>query len=464
MADPEHTTIAAIATPRGEGGIGIIRISGPMARIILDRSFKPASKAFKDYIPWRLHRGMVLDENGNGIDDGLAVFMPGPKTFTGEDVAELHCHGGSFLMEKILDAIFHLGAVPARRGEFSKRGFLNGRMDLCQAEAIAEIISAPSREALDYGFKRLKGSLGDRVTDLRTRLDELRMRFMAEIDFSEEETGCTSATMLTALARKIVECMDNLLRGTERANTMQAGAKVVLAGPVNAGKSSILNSLAGNERALVTEHPGTTRDYIEVQINLDGVPVRLVDTAGFRNMNDADPVERLGMEKSRNLLKTADVVLLVLDSSVYDDSCKPELLPEHLHNDPASVITVFNKHDLSKLKDIPNWVGDCSAIMASAKNGYNMDSLAEMIRNKILSGKRSVLPDNGVAPNKRQAMLLKSAREEVVSMINDIENGITLDCAAARLDMATSCLEKILGLSAHDELLEKIFSQFCIGK
>ena len=295
-------TIAAIATPPGAGGIGIVRLSGPRAKALLARMFLPLSPRFENFRPWFLHRGRVLDRYGEALDDVLAVFMPGPRTFTGEDMAEIHCHGGPLIVQAVLESTLRLA-------------FVNGRMDLSQAEAVAELIAAPSREALRYSLNRLDGLLGRRVLALREELEALRVQVCLAVDFPEEEVECLAPAAFGRAVAEVACSVRRLLAGQKRARVMQQGAVVVLAGAVNAGKSSLLNALLGRNRALVTDIPGTTRDFLEEACDLDGLPVRLTDTAGLRQAGEgragADAVEALGMALSREKLGEADCILLV---------------------------------------------------------------------------------------------------------------------------------------------------------
>lgn len=267
-------TIAAIATAPGAGGIGIVRVSGPGALPILEKLFAPAGKG--DYKPWTLRRGRVQDTEGNTLDDSLAVFMPGPKTFTGEDVAELQCHGGPVLLAAVLEACLRAGARLAERGEFTRRAFLNGRMDLTQAEAVAEMIAAPSKEGTRLAAAKLDGVLGQRIGDLRERVEHLRAQICLAVDFPEEEVECLPQEGFLSAIADVKAAVASLLAGFERTRCWREGVTVALAGPVNAGKSSLMNALLGRQRAVVTEYPGTTRDFLEEPIQLAGLPLSLI--------------------------------------------------------------------------------------------------------------------------------------------------------------------------------------------
>jgi tRNA modification GTPase len=463
-------TIAAIATPPGTGGIGIARLSGPQAKEILARMFLPFSSRFENFHPWMLYRGRVLDENGEPFDDVLAVFMPGPRTYTGEDTAEIHCHGGPLIVRGVLGKMLSLGARAAERGEFSRRAFLNGRMDLSQAEAVAEMIAAPSREALRYGFNRLDGLLGRRVTALREGLDNLRAQVCLAVDFPEEDAECLAREDFAAAVEAVMEAVRTLLAGEKRASLMQMGAVVVLAGAVNAGKSSLLNALLGRNRALVSEYPGTTRDFLEEPCELDGLPVRLTDTAGLREA--AEPVESLGLTAGRERMRGADVVVIVLDGgNLGEAGAKTEICP-----DPAArqaldlaqgrpVLYVWNKCDVCMPSVFPPpWTTGHLCCAVSALTGERMEEFTRVLRAVTLDeGKQGSAPD-GVAPNLRQAAALKAALAELRELREDIEAGQTYDCCAARLDAAAARLGEVTDATGSAEVLDRVFESFCIGK
>ena len=476
------STIAAIATPPGAGGIAIVRLSGPQAKALLSRVFLPLSPSFENFRPWCLHRGRVLDENGELLDDVLAVFMPGPRTFTGEDMAEIHCHGGPFIVQALLETLIRLGAAQAGRGDFSRRAFCNGRLDLSQAEAVAELIAAPSREALNYSLNRLDGLLGRRVRALREAVEALRVQMSLAVDFPDEEVDGLSPQALDQAVFRLAESVRQLLRGKQRAHVMQCGARIVLAGAVNAGKSSLLNALLGHQRALVTAIPGTTRDFLEEPCNLEGLPVRLVDTAGLRedpqHGNDLasgpDAVELLGMERSRQKLAEAEAILLVLDGAALGaEGLAAEVCPETAAAEVLAtagdtpLVVVLNKSDiapaLSDLSSPPRWAAGRPCVAVSAHSGENVDALARLVRERVLAAGGNP-PADGLAPNARQALALEGALEELTALQEDIRTGQPYDCCTVRLDMAAARLGEVTGLDSPAEVLERVFAQFCIGK
>lgn len=463
-------TIAAIATARGQGGIAIIRMSGPDALAILRLVFQSASPAFKDFSPWRLHHGTVVDSCGEALDEALVVHMPAPNTYTGEEMAEIHCHGGQFVVEKILETLLQLGARQAERGEFTRRAFLNGKMDLSQAEAVAELIAAPSREALRYGYRRLEGLFGRRVAGLRQKLDELRALSAMGVDFPDDEVPVIENSEFQERLGGIRRGIGELLKCARRAKTMQNGARVVLAGAVNAGKSSLFNALCGRNRALVTSMEGTTRDFLEEFLSFEDLPICLVDTAGLRN-NEAtetsiDPVERLGMERSRDLLDGADVIALVLDGEKADPRGAPAGLCSEIlaRAGNRSVILVWNKCDRKK-PDIfpPDWAKDRPGCVVSAATGENLETFTRLVREEVLRDSGSVF-EGGLAPNERQAMSLMAADGELAALEAELPEDPPYDLRLAHLDTAADALKDILGISSQAELLDQIFSKFCIGK
>ena len=459
-------TIAAVATAPGAGGVGVIRISGPKSHDILRSMFRPAGKSFRDFTPRMLHHGHVLDAEGREADDALVVFFPGPHSFTGEDCAEIQGHGGPAVLAALLDSVLSRGARMAERGEFTRRAFLNGRMDLSQAEAVAEIIAAPSREGVYLASAKLDGLLGRRVEALRERLEYLRQRVCLAIDFPDEEGECLPPQEFTAIADEVAAGIRALLAGYERARCWREGALVVLAGRVNAGKSSLMNAFLGRERAIVTEKPGTTRDYLEEQTTLAGLPVRLVDTAGLRDHSE-DSIELEGMRRGRELAKNARCVLLVLDGSLsreagdLDDAFRAEgSLVDELG--PERCLVVWNKADLCPLPESARRFNGADVLPVSARSGEGVDELASAIRRLCL---KDETPEEGdIAPNLRQASQLRRALEALEALKKAIALSVPPDLCSIHLETASAHLADITGLNSTEDMLNAIFSSFCIGK
>lgn len=454
-------TISAIATPAGAGGIGIIRLSGPKAKAILARMFLPLSSRFSNFRPWTLHRGRIVDASGEALDDVLVVFMPGPRTFTGEDVAEIHCHGGPAIVYTLLETTLLFGARLADRGEFTRRAFLNGRMDLTQAEAVAEMIAAPTRAALRVGAAKLDGLLGRRIEEIRRQLEQLRMMLCVALDFSEDDVPVLAPQDFLRGIAEITESIKMLCRSYARSRCWQEGALVVLAGAVNVGKSSLMNALLGRNRALVTDIPGTTRDFLEELLDIHGLPVRLTDTAGLRQTDD--PVENLGVARSRERMNAADVVLLVVDGSMgltlHDRDIAENIERQRL-------LLVWNKSDIApQVRISEEWRQRLAGIVAvSAREGDGLDELSQAIH-AVVVAQNGHEPESGeLAPNMRQTAALQRALEELTALKADIIAKMPYDVCSVRLDSAAAALAEVTGLDSPDELLDRIFSTFCIGK
>ncbi len=443
--------IAAIATPVGSGGIGIVRVSGKNCLALAKRFFRflrPEQKI----IPHRLHYGLFVDGQGQKIDEVLFVFMPAPASYTGEDVVEIHCHGNPVLLQAVLDELVRATCRLATHGEFTKRAFLNGRIDLTQAEAVGELIAAQGRGGAEIALNVLEGYLGKKVGELRAALEEIKAGFCLAVDFPEEDIEVPDVYDFVPKIKQIRSDMEVLIQGYERNRCLREGAVVVLAGKVNAGKSSLLNAFLGRERAIVTDIPGTTRDYIEEHIVLGGVSVRLVDTAGLRQTDDT--VERAGIERSYELAEKADIVLCLLDGrEKWSDD-------ENLAFSPKKQIVVLTKKDL--LEVLPDWAKERQAVCISSKTGEGIAELEQRIVEKL--GGESIVKEMNFSPNLRQRNLLLQAKDELEALESDCENGVPYDLAGVRLDCVLSHLQEITGEITTDETLHSIFSKFCIGK
>jgi len=454
-------TIAAIATPPGDGGVGIVRISGVDCRAIASTIFRATKADFTDFTPYKLHYGHVLDTDKRELDDVLCAFMPGPNSYTGEDVIEINCHGGRAVLAAVLQEALDRGARLAERGEFTYRAFMNGRIDLTQAEAVAEMIHAPTKAAMHLAQVKLSGLLGEKISSLRMKLEQLRAQLVVAVDFPDDEVECLSPEDLIKTSAEVRTEIETLLSAVDRTRAWREGALVVLAGRVNAGKSSLMNALLGRNRAIVTDQPGTTRDYLEESVNLDGLNVRLADTAGIRKTDDA--IEAAGLEMGRELMDRADLVLLLADG------VKPmtdETMSTADTLDAKNTLAVLNKSDL------PDFDADNSkpltdlgfeVIDISAKTGQDIDTLCARIRDRVLRGAGEPDPDE-LAPNARQAKELEEAAEELLFMEQDTEAEIPYDLLSVRLETACNALSGITGEITSNEVLNSIFDSFCIGK
>ncbi|PTN37235.1 tRNA uridine-5-carboxymethylaminomethyl(34) synthesis GTPase MnmE [Desulfonatronum sp. SC1] len=483
------STIAAVATPLGHGAVGIIRVSGPRAKVAVLARFTSLHPKFTDFRPYHLHHGHILGEDGRILDEVLAAFMPGPGSFTGEDVVEIHCHGAPVVLQAVLESILAQGVLPAGPGEFTQRAFLNGRMDLTQAEAVAEIIAATSPSASLLAQTKLSGALSSWLHDLRSTLEELRAQLCLAVDFPEEDLECLAPEDFLRAVERIRDQIRAVLDNSRRNRIWNDGALCVLSGAVNAGKSSLLNLLLGRERAIVSATPGTTRDYLEERLFLQGLEVRLVDTAGVRQ--DADAVERAGLSLARELQERADVILLVMDNATqgeglaatFQAAFPPETpsarqpaadlnqeLPE-----PKSILEIFpvsktlvvaNKADLPPAAPEPvvalARLG-YAVVHLSAKTGQGLDALQNAMRSMLTSKAPTPRPDT-LTPNLRQSLALERADQELTLLRADIHADLPYDLLGVRLESVSVILAEITGEITSTDVLESIFSKFCIGK
>ena len=454
-------TIAAVATAPGPGGIGIVRLSGPMARGVAESVVR-----FRESIecprPRYAHRVDVVDlaPPHAAIDDGLLLYMPGPNSYTGEDVIELQGHGGVLVTTRVLDAVLRAGARPAEPGEFTLRAFLNGRLDLAQAEAVADLVAAPTAEALAAAADQLAGRLSSSVRDLRRACLDLMARLEAEIDFAEEDVPPVPRDDLRHALESIDETLEAILAGADRGLLQGHGFRVVLVGSPNVGKSSLMNALLATERAIVTEIPGTTRDVVEESFNLDGIPVRLSDTAGLRPTDD--PVERIGVDRSGAALAAADVAALVLDGSrALVDADRDAARQVAAAGKQA--IVVVNKTDLPPAITTEDAAGliDAPVCRTSAING-DVDGVRGALRTLIGDGAPN--PDLGTVASLRHKQALERAREELAGAREAVAGGLPADFIAIGLRGAVQALGEVTGESATEDLLDTIFAKFCIGK
>lgn len=442
-------TIAALATAPGEGGIAIVRISGNKAREILSRAFLPAQKKQRARLtPRRLTYGLLVDENGSVLDEVMAVFLPAPHTYTCEDVAEIHCHGGRAAADSALRRVFSLGARPADAGEFTLRALLGGRIDLSQAEGVMSVISAGSQAARRAGVRQLEGGVSRQIGALRDQITALLAQIEAADDFPEEIDEAVTAQSVregcAQIADALYRCADE-----KNARMVREGASVVLCGRPNVGKSSLMNALLGSERAIVTQVPGTTRDVLTERMTIGGRLVELSDTAGQRETQD--PVEAIGVERARSSQRQADVALLVLDGSgaLTGEDCA--LLEQA---DERSLIVV-NKCDLPQAFSAPQ-----GAICVSASTGEGMESLLTALSARI-SGSA---PEDEALTVQRHIDRARGAQAALRRAEQSLAAGVPLDVAAVELWEARRELGEITGDDASEAVVSEIFSRFCVGK
>jgi tRNA modification GTPase len=454
-------TIAAIATPPGAGGIGIIRISGTLALGLLKTIFQP-KKSTCQYKSHQLYYGHIRTPGqGKILDEVLAVFMAAPNTYTREDVVEIHCHGSFLVLQNVLELILANGAVLASPGEFTKRAFLNGRIDLTQAEAVIDILSAKTRKGVELAQEQLSGALYNRIDPIRKSLVQMRAVIEVAIDFPDEDLEIIDhSALIIQLEKEVIEPLRKLQRNADQGKLYREGICLVIAGLPNVGKSSLLNTILQEERALVTAIPGTTRDSIEEVVDIKGMPVRIIDTAGIRD--DAGEVEELGIRRARDLINTADLVLFLIDGSRELTEGDRSLFAMVSHK---PILPVINKIDLCErsiadLSSLPD-LADCIKISARAQIGIEQLKLA--IFDKVTSGSE-LWEEGGCAPNIRHKQALILAVEACERVMLSLQSGLTNDLIAVDLQECLDHLADIVGETTTDDILDVIFEQFCLGK
>lgn len=457
----EETTIAAIATSPGEGGIGIIRISGMQAADVADRVFHTKKiKSFHEAEPYRMYFGRVM-EGDRQVDEGLAVYMRSPHSYTGEDVVEIQIHGSMEALRQTLSLVLEKGAVPAHRGEFTKRAFLNGRLDLSQAEAVMDIIEAKGAAALSQAESHLSGALSSFVRASRDQLKDLIAKLEVTIDYPEEDLEDLTNEEIEEGLSAIDSSLRRLLSRSEEGRIIRDGLRTAIVGRPNAGKSSLLNALLQEERAIVTDIPGTTRDTIEESIKIGGVPLILMDTAGIRETENK--IERIGIERAKKSMEKADLIMAVIDGS-RPLSEEDRALLTSLRGRKALVI--LNKYDLPQeieTRDVKALAGDIPVVPISARYGSGMAELEEELHHitqhqDVSAGRELFLT------NLRHVDLVKKALAAVRRAEESIHSGMPADCITIDVTEAWHTLGEITGDTVDQELINSIFERFCVGK
>lgn len=454
-------TIAAIATAPGEGGIGIIRISGSDSKSIADKIFKPFYKeSISDYSNRTLIYGNIVDDD-DIIDEVLVAFMKGPNSYTAEDIIEINCHGGYISVKKILELVLKKGARLAEPGEFTKRAFLNGRIDLSQAEAVIDIINAKTEKSHEIAQSQLEGSLSKKIMSLREKITDIITQVEVAIDYPEEDIEFITYNELIDKTSIVQEEIIRLYRTADTGKILREGIKTAILGKPNVGKSSLLNLILGENRAIVTEIAGTTRDIIEEYVNIAGIPIKLVDTAGIRDTDDI--VEKIGVEKSLEHMEKSDLILVVLDYSRPLDKEDLDIL-ENI--DKNKTLAIVNKTDLElkiDLKKVEEYIDKENIISISALKNQGLDCIIEKIKDMVFKGKISNDSDL-IISNSRHKDAIYKAMKSIEDAMKSLNDKMSYDFVEVDLKDAWDSLGYINGDTVSDELLDNIFKNFCIGK
>lgn len=453
-------TIAAIATPLGESGIGVIRISGSKAYDVGDAIFKSKSS-----LPLAQRRdrsiqyGLIVDDDGKAVDEVILLIMKGPRSYTAEDVLEIQCHGGRQSLSEILGLVLRHGARLANPGEFTQRAFVNGRIDLAQAEAVMDVIQAKSAQGLTSAVSQLEGRLSRVVGDMRLHLTDFITRLEVTVDYPEEDLEEIEVPDIAGAIRDMERRLDDMLAESKSGRMMRDGVMAAIAGTPNAGKSSLLNRFLETERAIVTDVPGTTRDVIEEWISIQGVPICLVDTAGIRSTDDT--VEQIGVRRAKEYMERADIILVVVDQSRPLQEEDRQIL-ETARGRQALI--VLNKEDLQpafETEELQSYGLPLLSISASTGAGMGelKDAMLSLALQQGLTAAQSAL-----LANTRHIELVRQSREALQRALDTIEAGMPVDCAIVDIREAWELLGSITGDTVHDDIIEEIFSRFCLGK
>ncbi|MCZ8517443.1 tRNA uridine-5-carboxymethylaminomethyl(34) synthesis GTPase MnmE [Paenibacillus filicis] len=454
-------TIAAIATPMGEGGIAVIRVSGDDAVLISDRVFRGKNK-LSEVPTHTVHYGFIEEPStGARIEEVLVTVMRGPRSFTREDVVEISCHGGFVSVRKVLDLILEYGARLAEPGEFTKRAFLNGRIDLSQAEAVIDLIRAKSDRAFRVAMKQSEGSLSKKIKALRQQLVELMAHIEVNIDYPEHDVEEMTNAFIKNKCTDAMAEIDRLLASAEQGKILREGLVTAIVGRPNVGKSSLLNTLAQEERAIVTEIAGTTRDVVEEYVHVNGIPLKLLDTAGIRETSDI--VEQIGVEKSRQALSEADLILLVFNGA---EPLTPDERAMLEQLEGRQVIAIINKLDLPQRIEadvLERTFGSERVVRMSIINQQGIVDLEKAIASIFFSGQVES-SDLTYVSNARHIHLLKKAKASLLEAFEATETYVPIDMVQIDIRNAWEDLGEIIGDSVGDSLIDQIFSQFCLGK
>ena len=451
-------TIAAISTPRGEGGIGIIRISGDKSFEILDKIFNTKNPN-RDLGFYKFNYGFIHD-NGKIVDEVMAVRMKAPKTYTCEDVVEINCHGGHLISEKVLELVLKNGARHAEQGEFTKRAFMNGRIDLSQAEAVMDIIHGKTEKSISLSLEQLRGDLRDKIASFKKALLDVTAHVNVVLDYPEEGIDDPLPSNLRENLENVYAEADRLISSYDKGKKIKEGIKTVIAGKPNVGKSTLLNSLLKEERAIVTHIPGTTRDVIEEIINMKGIPLVLTDTAGIRKTEDI--VENIGVEKSKKFIENADLVLLVLDASRELESEDREVI-EEIQNHNKKTIVLLNKIDLERKIELEEFNLE-NILEISAKDNIGIEDMEERIYSYIVEENVEDSSEKLIITNIRHKTALEKTKDAIRNIFETIDAGMPMDLISVDLKEALDSLSEITGEISSEDILDHVFGNFCVGK
>lgn len=457
-------TIAAISTPMGEGAIAIVRMSGPEALAIADKVYKgPRGKRLSSVDSHTINYGHIVDpETEKVVEEVMVSVLKAPKTFTREDIVEINCHGGIVTVNQVLQLVLREGARLAEPGEFTKRAFLNGRIDLSQAEAVMDLIRAKTDRAMNVAMNQMEGRLSSLIKRLRAEILETLAHVEVNIDYPEyDDVEEMTHKMLIEKATKVKKEIEALLTTSEQGKILREGISTVIIGRPNVGKSSLLNSLVHETKAIVTDIPGTTRDVIEEYVNVRGVPLRLVDTAGIRETEDI--VERIGVERSRQVLKEADLILLVLN---YSETLSEEDIKLFEATKGMDIIVIVNKTDLEQRLDLDRvreLAGNQPVVTTSLLKEEGIDELEKAIQSLFFTGTIES-GDLTYVSNTRHISLLHEAKRAITDALEGIENDVPIDMVQIDLTRCWEVLGEIIGDAVHESLIDQLFSQFCLGK
>lgn len=454
-------TIAAIATAMSPSGIGIVRISGPEALEVIDKIYvsRKKDKKLSQCKTHTIHYGYIYDGE-EMVDEVMVLIMKGPNSYTREDTIEIDCHGGVYVMKKILETVLKYGARPAEPGEFTKRAFLNGRIDLSQAESVIDVINSKNKYALSSSLSQLKGSIKDDIVKIREKLIHEIAFIESALDDPEHYSLDDYPEQLKTIVDGVLDNINRLLGSVDNGRILKEGVSTVIVGKPNAGKSSLLNTLVGEDRAIVTDVAGTTRDVLEEQINLDGITLNIIDTAGIRETDDV--VEKIGVDKAKKYLQKADLVIYVIDSSTKLDDNDFEII-EDLKDQRA--IILLNKSDLETetTVDVVKKYIDKPIISISAKHKEGITEIEDTIKDMFFKGDIS-FNDEIFITNARHKNALADSKESLELVLRSIADGMPEDFFSIDLMNAYESLGNIIGESVEDDLVNEIFSKFCMGK